>query len=184
MRGGSEDELLALRAAAGDPDAFGQLVERHAGPARRVARTILDDPHDADDAAQEGFLAAWQAIGRYDPRQPFAPWLLRIVINEARDLRRKRTVRTTTDIPPALEARGRRPDAEADAALIGDRLRTALAALPERQRMVVMLFDAEGWAHAEIGGLLGIPDGTVRSELHHARRTLRQSLEGLWKERT
>jgi RNA polymerase sigma-70 factor (ECF subfamily) len=60
----------------------------------------------------------------------------------------------------------------------------ALAGLPERQRMVVMLFDAEGWAHGEIGGLLGIPDGTVRSELHHARRALRQALEGLWKERS
>jgi len=176
--------MLARKAADGDTEAFGALVERHAGTARRMARTILQDPHDADDAAQEGFLAAWQAIDRYDPRQPFAPWLLRIVVNEARDLRRKRRVRATSDIPRSYEAGGRGPDADADAALIGDRLRTALATLPERQRMVVMLFDAEGWAHAEIGRLLGIPDGTVRSDLHHARRALRQSLDGLWKERT
>jgi RNA polymerase sigma-70 factor (ECF subfamily) len=184
MTGGPDDTVLARRAADGDPDAFGILVERHAGPARRVARLILGDPHDADDAAQEGFLAAWRAIDRYDPRQPFAPWLLRIVVNEARDLRRRRHVRSTTEIPPSQEASGLRPDALADAALIGDRLRVALAALPERQRMVVMLFDAEGWAHAEIGGLLGIPEGTVRSDLHHGRRALRQSLAGLWKERT
>jgi RNA polymerase sigma-70 factor (ECF subfamily) len=109
---------------------------------------------------------------------------LRIVINEARDLRRKRTVRTTSEIPPSYVAPGRGPDADADAALVGERLREALATLPERQRMVVTLFDAEGWAHTEIGGLLGIPQGTVRSDLHHARRTLRQSLDGLWKERT
>jgi RNA polymerase sigma-70 factor (ECF subfamily) len=184
MRGGPDDAALARAAADGDADAFGRLVERHAGAARRLARTILDDPHDADDAAQEGFLAAWRAIDRYDPRQPFAPWLLRIVVNEARDLRRKRTVRRTTDIPLTYEAPGRGPDAAADAALIGDRLRRALATLPERQRMVVMLFDAEGWAHAEIGGLLGVPEGTVRSDLHHGRRALRHSLEGLWKERT
>ena len=184
MRGGPDDAELARRAAKGDSDAFGELVDWHAGSARRVARTVLDDPHDADDAAQEGFLAAWQAIDKYDPRQPFAPWLLRIVINEARDLRRRRVVRTTTSIPLSVEAPGQSPEAAADAALIGDRLRVALAGLPERQRMVVMLFDAEGWAHAEIGGLLGIPDGTVRSELHHARRALRQSLEGLWKERS
>ena len=184
MRGGPDDAELARRAAEGDADAFGVLVDRHAGPARRVARAVLDDPHDADDAAQEGFLAAWQAIDRYDPRQPFAPWLLRIVINEARDLRRRRKVRTTTSIPLSVEAAGQSPEAATDAALIGDRLRVALAGLPERQRMVVMLFDAEGWAHGEIGGLLGIPDGTVRSELHHARRALRQALAGLWKERS
>ena len=184
MRGGSEDALLERRAAEGDPDAFGALVERHAGSARRVARAVLDDPHAADDAAQEGFLAAWRAIDRYDPRQPFAPWLLRIVMNEARDLRRKRGVRATSDIPLGYRAPGRGPEGEANAALIGDRLRTALAGLPERQRMVVVLFDAEGWAHAEIGGLLGIPEGTVRSELFHARRALRRSLEGLWRERT
>ncbi|MCU0256216.1 MAG: sigma-70 family RNA polymerase sigma factor [Vicinamibacterales bacterium] len=184
MRGGPDDAELARRAAEGDADAFGVLVDRHAGPARRVARAVLDDPHDADDAAQEGFLAAWQAIEKYDPRQPFAPWLLRIVINQARDLRRRRTVRTTTSIPLSVEASGPSPEAATDAALIGDRLRVALAGLPERQRMVVMLFDAEGWAHGEIGGLLGIPDGTVRSELHHARRALRQTLEGLWKERS
>ena len=184
MRGGTDDAHLARLAADGDPDAFGALVERHAGPARRVARTILDDPHDADDAAQDGFLAAWRAIDRYDPRQPFAPWLLRIVINEARDLRRRRTVRSTTSIPPSFEAAGLSPEAATDAALMGDRLRAALGTLPERQRMVVMLFDAEGWAHAEIGALLGVPEGTVRSDLHHARRALRQSLEGLWKERS
>lgn len=184
MRGGPDDAELARLAAEGDPDAFGALVDRHAGSARRVARTVLDHPQDADDAAQEGFLAAWRAIDKYDPRQPFAPWLLRIVINQARDLRRRRRVRTTSSIPLSVEAPGRSPEAQADAALIGDRLRLALAGLPERQRMVVMLFDAEGWAHAEIGGLLGIPDGTVRSELHHARRALRQALEGLWKERT
>jgi RNA polymerase sigma-70 factor (ECF subfamily) len=184
MRGGPDDAPLARRAAEGDSDAFGVLVDRYAGSARRMARTVLDDSHDADDAAQEGFLAAWLAIDKYDPRQPFAPWLLRIVINEARDLRRRRTVRTTTSIPLSVEARGLSPEAATDAALIGDRLREVLATLPERQRMVVMLFDAEGWTHGEIAGLLGVPDGTVRSELHHARRALRQSLEGLWEERS
>ncbi|HEX5632023.1 MAG TPA: RNA polymerase sigma factor [Gemmatimonadales bacterium] len=183
MRGGSNDEALLRRAADGDPDAFGTLVERHAGVARRVARAILEDPHDADDAAQEAFLAAWKAIDRYDPRQPFEPWLVRIVVNEARDLRRRRTVRVTSAIPPSVTAPGAGPDAEAHAGLLNDRLRAALAALPERQRIAVTLFDAEGWAHAEIAGLLGVPEGTVRSELHHGRRALRTALAGLWKER-
>ena len=62
----SEGELAAM-AHAGDAEAFGELVTRYAAQARRLARTILLDPDDADDAAQDGFLAAWRHRGRYDP---------------------------------------------------------------------------------------------------------------------
>jgi RNA polymerase sigma-70 factor (ECF subfamily) len=59
-----------------------------------------------------------------------------------------------------------------------ERLRTALAALPDRQRIAVTLFDSEGWTHAEIAELVGAPVGTVRSEVFHGRRTLREALAG------
>jgi RNA polymerase sigma-70 factor (ECF subfamily) len=93
------DADLARRAASGDSDAYGQLVDRHAAAARRLARTVLQNAEDADDAAQEAFLLAWRHIARYDPARPFAPWLMRIVMNAAADLRRKRRVRTTEQIP-------------------------------------------------------------------------------------
>ncbi len=141
-----------------------------------MARAVLHDELDADDAAQDGFLAAWRAIDRYDPTRPFGPWLLRIVLNQARDQRRRRAVRAAEPLTGAEPARAAGPDTEAHRALLRERLREALAALPERQRVAVTLFDGEGYPHAEIAALLGIPEGTVRSDLFHARRALRAAL--------
>jgi RNA polymerase sigma-70 factor (ECF subfamily) len=75
-----------------------------------------------------------------------------------------------------LEAPGRSPDRAADLSLLGDRLRAALAELPERQRTAIVLFDAEGWSHGEIAEALGVPEGTVRSDVFRARRALRPRL--------
>ena len=167
---------LATRARAGDRAAFGQLVERFAPQARRVARAVLQDPHDADDAAQDAFLAALVKLDQYDPRRPFGPWLMRIVANAATDRRRRRTVRQVEPLAPELTGGGPRPDREAEQSALGDRLRAALAELPERRRIAVVLFDVDGYSHAEIAQILGIPEGTVRSEVFHARRRLRELL--------
>jgi len=164
------DADLARRAASGDSDAYGQLVDRHAAAARRLARTVLQNAEDADDAAQEAFLLAWRHIARYDPARPFAPWLMRIVMNAAADLRRKRRVRTTEQIPASTLSDSASPEEETDRVLFSARLESALAGLPERQRAAVVLFDAEGYAHADIAEMLGVPEGTVRSDVFHARR--------------
>ena len=68
------------------------------------------------------------------------------------------------------------PERETDRSLLRARLTEALAQLPERQRIAVTMFDAEGYAHAEIAALLGVPEGTVRSDVFHARRALRDAL--------
>jgi RNA polymerase sigma-70 factor (ECF subfamily) len=173
---GVTDAELAARAADGDGDAFGQLVERHAPAARRVARALLGNDQDADDAAQDGFLAAWRAMDRFDLSRPFRPWLMRIVLNAARDLGRRRVVRETDQLSPeAADARAG-PDRETDRSLLRARLATALARLTERQRVAITMFDAEGYAHAEIAQVLGVPEGTVRSDVFHARRALRADL--------
>ncbi len=170
-----------LRAAAGDRSAFGVLVERYAGVARRVARAVLGNPEDADDAAQDAMLSALVKLDQYDPRRPFGPWLLRIVANAATDRRRRRTVRRVEPLDVGLTAGGPRPDTTAERRALGERLRQALAELPERRRVAVVLFDVEGYSHAEIAAVLGIPEGTVRSEVFHARRRLRALLAD-WKE--
>jgi RNA polymerase sigma-70 factor, ECF subfamily len=170
------DAELAAMAAAGDADAFGRLVDIHAPAARRAAHAVLGNADDADDAAQDAFLAAWRALGGYDPARPFRPWLMRIVVNAARDLRRRRRVRHTEPLPPQHAAGTRGPDHDASRALLRDRLGEALAALTERQRVAITLFDAEGYAHAEIAELLGVPEGTVRSDVFHARRAMRKAL--------
>ncbi len=177
---GDEAELVA-RTLAGDGAAFGVLVERFAAQARRVARAVLGDPDDADDAAQDAFLSALVKLGQYDRRRPFGPWLMRIVANAATDRRRRRAVRRAEPLDAGLLAGGVRPDAEAERRALGERLRQALAELPEQRRIAVVLFDVEGYSHGEIAEILGIPEGTVRSEVFHARRKLRALLAD-WKE--
>ncbi|PYP14605.1 MAG: hypothetical protein DMD54_13665 [Gemmatimonadetes bacterium] len=179
--GTGDDPALVAQTLAGERAAFGVLVERYAAQARRVARAVLGDPDDADDAAQDGFLSALVKLAQYDSRRPFGPWLMRIVANAATDRRRRRNVRRAEPLDPSLVGGGPRPDAAAVQSELGDRLRAALAELPERRRTAVVLFDVEGYSHAEIAGILGIPEGTVRSEVFHGRRRLRALLED-WKE--
>jgi RNA polymerase sigma-70 factor (ECF subfamily) len=177
----ADEAALALRARSGDRDAFGELVERYADQARRVARAVLQDADDADDAAQDAFLAALVKLHQYDAQRPFGPWLMRIVSNAATDRRRRRTVRRAESLQEGLIAGGARPDAVAERAALNDRLRGALAQLPPRRSLAVTLFDVEGYSHAEIAEMLGIPEGTVRSEVFHARRRLRTLLAD-WRE--
>ena len=181
MGNSESDKDLVTKTLAGQRDAFGVLVDRYAAQARRVARAVLGDPDDADDAAQDGFLSALVKLGQYDARRPFGPWLMRIVANAATDRRRRRNVRRAEPLDPALVGGGPRPDAAAVRSELNDRLRAALGELPERRRTAVVLFDVEGYSHAEIAGMLGIPEGTVRSEVFHARRRLRTLLAD-WKE--
>ena len=171
---------LVARTLAGERAAFGVLVERYAPQARRVARAVLGDADEADDAAQDGFLSALVKLAQYDARRPFGPWLMRIVANAATDRRRRRQVRRVESLDPGLVGGGPRPDTEAVRSELGEHLRAALAELPPRRRTAVVLFDVEGYSHAEIAEMLGIPEGTVRSEVFHARRRLRALLAD-WK---
>ncbi len=179
-----EDAELAARAGAGDREAFGTLVERYAGTARRLARSILGNADDADDAAQDGFLAALRALERYDPTRPFGPWLLRIVANAASDRRRRLKVRSTEQIPADAMTRAAGPDQEADRSALRAALDKALALLPTRQRIAVTLFDVEGYSHREIAQVVNVSEGTVRSDVFHARRALRETLAVWHKEKT
>lgn len=174
------DGELAARAQEGDRDAFGELVTRYAGQARRVALSVIGNPDDADDAAQDGFLSALRNIDRYDPARPFGPWLMRVVANAAADRRRRLKVRRTDELSPVTASSDPSPSVVTDRRAFGDALRRALDVLPERQRTAVVLFDVEGYSHAEIADILGIPAGTVRSDVFHARRALRERLED-WK---
>ena len=165
-----------MAAQKGDREAFGELVRRYGPAARRVARAVLHHPEDADDAAQDGFFSAWRSINRYDPGRQFGPWILRIVVNAAHDLRRRRQIRETDPVSPHLPGGEASPVALVEQGELGERIDRALQGLPERQRLAVVLFDAEGFSHGEIAQMLGIPEGTVRSDVFHARRALRVRL--------
>src|SRR5438874_12831838 len=125
-----QDEAgLVARIRAGDRAAFGVLAERYAGVARRVARAVLGDPDDADDAAQDALLSALVKLDQYDPRRPFGPWLLRIVANAATGPPRRRKVRRTEPLDPGLAAHGTPPDTAAERRELPARPPQPLAAL-------------------------------------------------------
>ena len=171
------DAALAAQAAAGDREAFGALVARHQASVRRLTRAVTGDAHDADDAAQDAFLSALDRLETYDPSRPFGPWLMRIATNASIDLVRRRAVRRADVLDERSPSRGSSPAIDAESAEIRERLHAALAELPERQRAAVTLFDVEGYSHAEIAAVLAIPEGTVRSDVFHARRALRVALQ-------
>lgn len=179
-----QEKELAFLAAAGDVDAFGQLVDMYGEQARRVARAVLSDHHDGDDAAQDAFLSALKNIKRYDPNRPFGPWLMRIVSNAAVDRLRRNKVRAVDVLSPRTQTRGPSPAVVTDRRTLMQSLTVALADLPERQRRAVVLFDVEGYSHAEIAEIMTVPQGTVRSDVFHGRRALRKALQPWkgWKE--
>jgi len=167
---------LVARAQSGDQDGFAGLVRIHQRRAYLVARAVVMTHEDAEDAVQDAFVRAYRALDRFEPGQSFGAWLNRIVVNAALDLSRRGKVRVTDELSDAFPSAFRDPAVDAE---LRERLRAALATLPERARAVLVLHDIEGFTHAEIGELLGIPGGTARSDLHHARRTLKTLLADL-----
>ena len=173
----SDEERELIRAAReGDQNAFAGLVRMHQRRAYVVARAIVTVHEDAEDAVQEGFARAHQALDRFDVSQQFGSWLNRIVANAALDITRRKKVRTAEELTDALQSPFRDPAEDAE---LRERLLAAVAQLPERARSVIVLHDVEGYTHGEIGEMLGIPGGTARSDLHHARQRLRELLKDL-----
>lgn len=172
----SHERELVLAAQSGNEEAFAELVRAHERRAYAVARSIVLTHEDAEDAVQEGFLHAYRALYRFLPDQAFGAWLHRIVANAALDITRRRKVRDAEALNEAIASPFRDP---AEASELRRRLEGALGSLSGRQRSVIVLHDIEGYKHSEIGRMLGIPEGTARSDLHHARARLREVLGGI-----
>ena len=170
------EQALVVSAQAGASEAFAALVRLHQRRAYAVARSIVLTHEDAEDAVQEGFLHAFRALDRFLPDQAFGAWLHRIVANAALDITRRKKVRDADALADTIASPFRDP-AESDE--LKRRLASALTTLGDRQRSVIVLHDVEGYKHAEIGRMLGIPEGTARSDLHHARARLRQALSAI-----
>jgi RNA polymerase sigma-70 factor (ECF subfamily) len=169
----ADEKALVLAAQRGEEAAFSELVRRHQRRAYAVARAIVINHEDAEDAVQEAFLHAYRAIARFLPDQAFGAWLHRIVANAALDVTRRRNVRDADELPETVSSPFKDP---AEKGELRQRLTMALDTLPARQRAVIVLHDVEGYKHAEIGKMLDIPEGTARSDLHYARSQLRQLL--------
>jgi RNA polymerase sigma-70 factor, ECF subfamily len=181
------DAALARSASRGDKQAFGRLVDLHKRAVYGLCFRLLREAEEARDAAQETFVRAYAALERYDPRQPFVPWILRIARNHCLDLVRRRVPhvrRVELDADP--DGSGGLDLAD-PAALAADvvlehretaaTLAKAVEGLPPNYREVVHLFHVEHLSYKEIAATLDVPIGTVMTWLHRARARLRAALE-------
>jgi RNA polymerase sigma-70 factor, ECF subfamily len=171
-----DEHGLVERVRRGDPGAFDALVSRYMRRAFAVAYRLLGNREDAEDLVQETFMAVLRKIDSFERGRAFSPWFFRILVNRGLNARKSRALRTTDELPEHAAAAGASPERSAERAELRGRLRAALDGLPERQRVIVELFELEGFSGPEIAEILEISDGTVRWHLHEARKTLRQAL--------
>lgn len=175
----ADEPALVAKVKAGEHRAFDTLVKRYLRRAHAVAFRMLRHDEDAEDAVQDAFLRALDRIGQCAPGRPFGPWFFRILITQALNSRRSQKVRATDELSEDVHHGDDAPDADAERAEIRARFGVALAALPDKQRMVVELSEIEGFSSSEIADMLEMPAGTVRWHLHQARTQLRQALASL-----
>lgn len=167
---------LVSRSRAGDLDAFDVLVLHYMDRAYAVALRLMRQREDAEDLVQDAFIQALQSLDRFEAGRPFGPWLFRILVNRGLNLRRSRKVRATEAMPEDVPAAGDTPVRLVERSELRDRLCAAIESLPERERMVIELFELEGFDSGQVAEILDMPRGTVRWHLHEARRALRAQL--------
>ena len=170
------DGDLVRAALEGRTQDFGVLVSRYMRPGYLVALSVTGNPEDAEDVAQEAFLVALERLEDCRNPEKFGGWFLTIVRNRARNLLRRERLRRGEELTPEISPGKGGPDEDLKRMEIREKLEEGLEGLSEVRREVLLLHDLEGWKHREIGERLGIPDGTVRSHLHFARKHLRDRL--------
>jgi RNA polymerase sigma-70 factor, ECF subfamily len=182
----ASDSELARRVARGETAAFEALMRRHNRTLFRTARAILRDDAEAEDALQEAYLHAYQAIGAFRGEAKLSTWLARIVANEALERLRKRARRAEIlplqpnaapedlDIPDTDMPKT--PEREAEREQLRRLLEAQIDSLPGDYRTVFVLRAVEEMTVPETAAVLGIPQATVRSRLFRARSLLRESL--------
>jgi RNA polymerase sigma factor (sigma-70 family) len=175
-----EEAELVEGARRGDETAYGQLVQAYADIAFRTALLVTGTAAEAEEAAQDAFVKAYRALGRFRSGAPFRPWLLQIVVNEARNRRRAAGRREQLALRLADEGSsgGAAPSPEAEVIVAEQRARLlrAVAALREEERLVVSCRHFLGLSEEETATALTLPVGTVKSRLSRALARLRAEL--------
>lgn len=176
----TEEAVLIEAAKAGDQEAFRQIVERYQGAVYNLAYRMLGDPEEAEDAAQEIFVRLYRQLGRYDPARKFSTWTLAIATNYCIDQLRRRRMQLVPleNIIPWARARDAGPEGEALSRESRDEVQRLLKQLPEKYRAPLVLRYWEDLSCAEIAEILGVPEGTIKTQIHRARKQLGKMLEG------
>ncbi len=180
--GTPDDRELVRRAQAGDKEAFEELVRRHQHRVFAVAGGILRRREDVEDVAQQVFVKAYFSLKRFDQRAAFSTWLYKITVNECWDLLRKKKVRPLVYESDLSEEQAGQFSAaerlESGAQDVSDKLEAQqqvenlLQGLDERDRMMLILKEVEGFAIDEIAEILNLNANTVKVRLFRARRRI------------
>jgi RNA polymerase sigma-70 factor (ECF subfamily) len=171
------DEALLAAHLRGDPEAFGRLVGRHERRVYGLCLRILGNREDAEDAAQEAFVAALRKAASFRRAAAFSTWLYRIAVNAATDQARRRVRARLADLDPedaglAVAAGGELGEEVAAAVTV----QTALARVPEEFRVAVVLCDLYRLPYADAAQILEVPVGTVKSRVFRGRAALAECL--------
>lgn len=171
----SPDTELVRRAQAGDRSAFDALYALSVGRVYAVCLRMSEDREAAERLTQDAFIRAWYNLASFRGDSAFTSWLHRLTVNVVLEDRRsdgRRRARVDNVADPSVFDRGTAP------ATIGEKvdLERAIARLPRGARTVLVLFDVEGYSQEEIARVTGTAVGTVKAQLHRARRLLREML--------
>ena len=178
----TEEQVLVMRAQRGEQDAFRTLVERYQKLVYTLALRMVGGAEDAEDVAQEAFLAAWKALPKFRMDAKFSTWLYRLTVNAATDLLRKRKKERSDrslddgENPVQIADTSPTPQERAEEAERRALLRQAVLSLTEDHRKILLLREVNGLDYREIGAALELSSGTVKSRLARARRELREKL--------
>ena len=182
----SDEAALVARARGGDATAFAEIVNRHQGPVYRAALAALGSPADAEEVAQDAFVAAFRRLGTFRGASSLRTWLLAITWRKALTRRRRlyvwRRLTASTghgksnDALEHVPAAGPEPEADAAARELRGVLRLLIRGLPSRLRDALLLAASGAYTYDEVGAMLHIPVGTVKWRVSEARRVLRENL--------
>jgi len=174
----TEEAVLIEAAKAGDQEAFRHIVERYQGAVHNLAYRMLGIPEEAEDAAQEIFVRIYRQLGRYDSERKFSTWTLAIATNYCIDQLRRRRMHFVPleNIIPWARARDGGPEGEALSGESRDEMQRLLKRLPEKYRAPLVLRYWEDLSCAEIAEILGVPEGTIKTQIHRARKQLGKML--------
>ena len=177
-----EENELVQQSIQGDEEAFGVLVKKYKTKVFNLAFGLTRDRETADDLAQEVFIKAYYALGKFKFKSGFGTWLYRIAVNHIKDHLRKSgkgqhvSIDTLSREPSVPENEIQKKEREQEAFDRKKLLYRALRSLPEKHQMILTLRDVQGHSYEEIAGILKLSPGTVDSRLHRARRMLRKKI--------
>jgi RNA polymerase sigma-70 factor (ECF subfamily) len=159
----------------GDREAFDRLVERYQRDVYRLCYRYVNGHEDANDLAQDAFLKAWRAVGRFRGDSAFSTWLYRIAVNACLNRRALRRP-LTQELSEGLADPRRGADGDVESEDEARRVREAVTRLPDKQRATLILKVYQELTHEEVAQILGATVGTVKSNLFHALANLRRLL--------